>query len=89
MALVATLSSFIGNREIKPSNKTKEEIVEGVSLRLITPSRACEPVLEVETDLADSEAQSGSVSSSWPVILPMANCHIFPSQRFWVRASRL
>ena len=51
-AFVATLSSFVGNREIKPSNKTKEEIVEG----------------EVETDLADSGAQSGSVSSSWLVI---------------------
>ena len=67
----------MGDREIKPSNKTKEEIVEGFSLRLITPPRACEPVLEVETDLADSGAQSGSVSSSWLVILPMANCHIF------------
>ena len=41
----------MGNREIKPSNKTKEEIVEGFSLRLITPPRAFEPVLEVETDL--------------------------------------
>ena len=41
-AFVATLSSFVVNREIKPSNKTKEEIVEGFSLRLITPSRACE-----------------------------------------------
>ena len=41
-AFVATLSSFVGNREIKPSNKTKEEIAEGFSLRLITPSRACE-----------------------------------------------
>ena len=51
----------MGNREIKPSNKTKEEIVEGFSLRLITLSRACELVLEVETDLADSVAQSGSV----------------------------
>ena len=49
----------MGNREIKPSNKTKEEIVEGYSLRLITLS-----VLEVETDLADSGAQLGSVSSS-------------------------
>ena len=67
----------MGNREIKPSNKTKEEIVEGFSLRLLTPSRACEPVLEVETDLADSVAQLGSVSSSWLVILRMANCHIF------------
>ena len=67
----------MGNPEIKPSNKTKEEIVEGFSLRLITPPRACEPVLEVETDLVDSGAQSGSVSSSWLVILPMANCHIF------------
>ena len=58
----------MGNREIKPSNKTKEEIVEGFSLRLTTPPRAREPVLEVETDLADSGAQSGSVSSSWLVI---------------------
>ena len=44
-AIVATLSSFVGNPEIKPSNKTKEEIVEGFSVRLITPPRACEPVL--------------------------------------------
>ena len=42
LAFVATLSSFVGNREIKPSNKTKEEIAEGFSLRLMTPSRACE-----------------------------------------------
>ena len=76
----------MGNREIKPSSKTKEEIVEGFSLRLITPPRACEPVLEVENFLADSGAQSGSVSSSWLVILPMANYHIFPSQRVWARA---
>ena len=55
-AFGATLSSFVGKREIKPSNKTKEEIVEGFSLRLITPSRACEPVLEDETDLADPVA---------------------------------
>ena len=41
-AFVATLSSFVGNPVIKPNNKTKEEIVEGFSLRLITPSRACE-----------------------------------------------
>ena len=89
MAIVATLSSFAGNWEIKTRNKTKEETVEGVSLRVTTPSQACEPVLEVETDLAVSEAQSGSVSSSWLVILPMANCHIFPSQRVWARALRL
>ena len=89
LGIEATLHSFVGNHEIKPSNKTKEEIGEGFSLRLITPSRACEQVLEVETDLADSGAQSGSVSSSWLVILPMANCHIFPSQRVWARASRL
>ena len=80
MAFVATLSSFVGNRKIKPSNKTKEEIVEGFFLRLITPSRVCELVLEIETDLADSGAQSGSVSSFWLVILSMANCHIFLSQ---------
>ena len=38
-AFVATLISFVGNQEIKPSNKTKEEIVysiERFSLRLIT-----------------------------------------------------
>ena len=79
-AFVATLSSFVGIQETKTSNKTKEEIVEGFSLRVTTPSRACEPVLEVETDLADSGAQSGSVSNSWLVILPMANYDIFPSQ---------
>ena len=32
----------MGNREIKLSNKTKEKLVEGFSIRLITPSRACE-----------------------------------------------
>ena len=79
----------MGNWEIKTSNKTKEEIVEGFSVRLITPSRAYEPVLEVETDLADSVARSGSVSSSWLVILLMAKCHIFPSLRVRARASRL
>ena len=67
----------MGNREIKTSNKTKEEIVEGVSLRVTTQSRACEQVLEMETDLADSGAQSGSVSNSWLVILPITNYHIF------------
>ena len=80
----------MGNREINTSNKTKEEIVEGFSIRVNTPSRTCEPVLEVtETDLADSEAQSGSVSNSWLMILPMANYHIFPSQRVRARSSRL
>ena len=54
----------MGNREIKTSNETKENIVEGLSLRVTTPSGACEPVLEVETDLAESGAQSGSVSNS-------------------------
>ena len=42
MAFAATLSSFAGNPEIKPSNKTKEERVEELPLRLITLSRACE-----------------------------------------------
>ena len=51
-AFVATLSSFVGNREIKTSNKTKEEIVDGFSLRVTTPSRACEPVLKVKTVFA-------------------------------------
>ena len=74
---------------IKTSNKTKEEIVEGFSLRVTTPSRACEPVIEVETDLAYSGAQSGPVSNSWLANLPMSNYHIFPSQRVWARAPRL
>ena len=63
----------MGNREIKTSNNTKEEKV----LRVTTLSRACEPVLEVKTDLTDSAAQSGSVSNSWLVILPSANNHTF------------
>ena len=79
----------MGNREIKTSNKTKEEIVERFSLRVTTPSCAYEQVLEVETDLADSGAQSGSVSNSWLVILLMANYNIFPSQRVRARVSRL
>ena len=41
-AFVATLGSSVVKREIKPSNKTKEEIAEVSSLRLITPSHACE-----------------------------------------------
>ena len=40
-AFVATLSSFVGDWEIKPSNKTKEEIVEGFCLRLITITIGC------------------------------------------------
>ena len=59
----------MGNRQIKTSNKTKKESVEGFSLRVISPPRACEPVLEMETDLADSGAQL------------MANYYILPSQR--------
>ena len=31
-AFVSTVSSFVRNREIKTSNKTKEDIVEGLSL---------------------------------------------------------
>ena len=77
----------MGNREIKTSNKTKEELVEGFSLRVTTLSQACEPVVEVETNLADLGAQSGSVRNSWLVILPMVNYDIFRSQR--VRTSQL
>ena len=71
----------MGNQEIKTSNTTKEEAIEGFLLRVTTLSCACEPVIEVETDLADPGEQSGSVINSWLVILPMANYHIFPSQR--------
>ena len=70
----------MGNREIKTSNKTKEELVEGFFLRVTFPSHACEPVLEVETDLADSVAQSGSVSNSWLVIFPMVIYHNYFSK---------
>ena len=56
----------MGNRGIKTSNKTKEEIVEGFSLRVTTPSCACEQVLEVETDFADSGAQTGSANGKQP-----------------------
>ena len=84
-AFVGTLSSFVLNWKIKTSHKTKKEIVEGILQEVTTSSRACEPVLEVETDLAYSGAQSGSVSNSWLVILPMANYHIFPSRRVWAR----
>ena len=87
LAFVATLSSFVGNWETKTSNKAKEEIVEGFSLRVTTLSRTCEPVLEVETDLADSGAQSGSFSNSWLVISAMANYNIFASHRVRARAS--
>ena len=86
LAFVATFSSFVGNRE---SNKTKEERVEGFSLRLFIPSRAWEPVLEVEANLADSVVQPVTVSSPWLVVLPMANCHIFPSKKVRAWAPRL
>ena len=60
------VSSFVGNQEIKTSNKTKEEIVEGFSLRVTTPSCACKQVLEVETDLADSGAhQDQTETPGW------------------------
>ena len=56
----------MGNQEIKTSNKTKEEIVEGFSLRVTTPSCACKQVLEVETDMADSGAhQDQSETPGW------------------------
>ena len=77
----------MGNPEIKTSNKTKEEIVEGLPLKVTVP-HTVEPVLEVETYLADSGAQSGLVSNSWLVVLLMANYHIFPSQRVRASASR-
>ena len=66
----------MGNWKIKTSNKTKEAIVEGLTTLL----RACEPALEVETYLAHSGVQSGSVCNSWLVILLMVKYHIFPSQ---------
>ena len=41
----------MGNQEIKTSNITKSEIIDGLSLRITTPSCACVPVLEVEQDV--------------------------------------
>ena len=66
---VGTLNLLWGTREIKTSNKTKKGIAEGSRFRVTTPSCTCEPVPEVETDVADS----GSVSNSWLVMLPMVN----------------
>ena len=89
--LVGTLNSFEGIQEIKTSHQTKRTIAEGhrLPIRVTPPSSACEPVLEVETDVADSGAQSGSVSDSWLVKLSMMNLNFFPSQRVRVRASVL
>ena len=79
----------MGNWDIKTSNETKEEVVEGLSLRVTTPSRAyIRASPEVETNLADSGAESGSVSSFWLVVLQMVSYQIFPSQRARDRASR-
>ena len=51
-----------------------EEIVEGGPLRVTTASCVCKPVQsEVETDVANSEAQSGSVSDFWLVMLSVVN----------------
>ena len=63
---VGTFNSFGGIQEIKTGNKTKEQIAECGPLGVTTPS-----VPQVETDVADSGAQSGSVSESWPVMLSM------------------
>ena len=41
------------------------------------PSHDCEPVPEVETNVAVSGAQLGSVSNSWLVILSMVNYRFF------------
>ena len=77
----------MGNREIKTSYKTKEEIVDRLSLRVLPHhAHTLGPVLEVEKHLADSGAQSGSVSNSWLVVLLMGNYHIFPSRRVMARA---
>ena len=46
-----------GIQKIKTSNKTIKEIAGG-PLRASTPSCACKPVPEVETDVANSGAQS-------------------------------
>ena len=70
---VGTLNLLWGTREIKTSNKPKKGIAEGSRFRVTTPSFTCEPVPEVETDVADSGAQLGSVSNSWLVMLPMVN----------------
>ena len=82
-AFVGTLASFGGVREIKTSNKTKEEIAEGGPFRVLltNPSRAWEPVLEEETYVAYSGAQSGLVSVSWLVLFVMLL--YVPSQQLW------
>ena len=71
---LGTFNSFRRFREIMTSNKTKEEVAKGGPLRVTTQSWACEPVPEFETDhVANSGAQSGSVSDSWLVMLSMVN----------------
>ena len=56
----------MGNREIKPSNKTKEEIVEGFCLRLIIPSCACEQSLKLKQTWQILEHnQDQSVAPGW------------------------
>ena len=42
-----------------------------VPLEVTKPSCTCEPVPEVETGVADSGAQSGTVSDSWLMMLSM------------------
>ena len=51
-----------GGQEIKPSNKTKAEMAKGSPLGVIIPPCASELIREVETDVADSGAQLGSVA---------------------------
>ena len=46
-----------------------DEGAEDSPLRLTTPPSAYELVSEVETDVKDSGAQSGSISDSWLVML--------------------
>ena len=59
----------MGNPEIKhvkPSNKTKEEIAEGFSLRFITPSCACEHSLKLKQIWQILEHnQDQSVAPGW------------------------
>ena len=64
-------------------------MAEGGPLGVTTLSCTCEPVEKVETDVADSLLQLGSVTDTCLVMLSMVTEHFYPSQRVRARASLL
>ena len=84
-AFIATLCSFAGNLEVKAGIKTYLYVVEGFTLRVTTPSRACEPngfrrfwsIIRISQNLLAGDFANGELQ------------HILQSQRVSARASRL